>query len=1272
MALGLSTMFPRKGLEDQLARTNRTDPLTVEYLKAFIAAKPDVPRLRLMLARAQIQLGRYDEARATLRPFARSPMDEDRVEAEFHEYELREREAFALAPGSARREEAIRDAQEQLRRLAALSLTAVQAEYLARRAVAIGETQAAIALYARLAAPEIARAPQASAEAAALVLGMGGYEVAAQLYFRAQERSYAVPRRREYFAAGVNTLMAGNLYDVAIAQADRHVGALADDPDTLKFLVRIAQAANRPDAAQRYAKRLLKMAMLERLREIMLRQGVALVRADAGELANAHAQAAPWRAVRVSGEGRGPGLPFDDEAYSLGFATFLAAGNLADAYRVAASAVAQAPQAAEWRKRFAQVAEWRGAPQVALPQWLAHARMSGEEASWDAVLRLARALQDDPVLLIALGHRLERDPRNAGLIEDMIGAHERLGDPDAAIALLQARARGPERRRLLERLAALAERAGRDRLAQDTLVALQREFGPSLGYARRIAERHYLTGDLRAALAALEEVEAQAPPAETSYWQMVAELARLLQMDEKALAGYRRLLVSEKYREDDLVNMIALFDAMRPQHAARVAEFAYARFGRADLALQVMYQYSRAGEAAGVARFLAGLSDRARGELERDTRFLTARAAHHQAVGNLRAALADWTAANALAPADAETQAAMLWAMIALRDARGLEAALRRFAAAAEREPLLWGPFAAAHMATNRQALALRWFRRQAGQKNDYLWLMAYAECLEANAQPEVAWRIRRHVWTELRRPGVLAAIPADQLMSMRDRLAATSQTFAAGDRAKAIIEALLRADLEELRRPAAPAPLPANGAELAAALDAAASMPETRQAPGPLPQGWFARAGEARELRHPAADNDPTVKELALAWALNNDAQELARAWLVTRFADNLARPLWGQLSVALAGTDRDTLTRLLDDLPDWLPMYDRVEAALRVGRPGLAQTLAFEQLDHLQHDEELHLRFTSMATQDPARLAGGIGGVRQSPLSITETRVEASADLTPRLKLGFTLSVNRQSSQDETQLINVPQTDLTAALFARVRTESGAATLTLAQRQAVREVTSLKLDYELGVAPRLRLAGSAGVNVVATELAILRVGAMKANFDNSLTWTLSSREYLRASLSLNRYASQSGAELGRSAIYGLEAGHRIRLEYPDFNLRAFVTRANLAARASDDALMASLRPAALNAAQNTYLTGSYTQWGVAAGFGQFLQQRYTRALRPFLDVSLFHNSATGVGRGIRLGLAGSLAGQDHAALYFSQSTGTPGAPQGFREFGLTYQWFY
>ena len=1249
--------------------------MTIEYLKVFLAARPESPQLRLLLARQLMRVGRIDEARAAIAPFASALMDGARVEAALLEFDMFEREAFALGPDDELRPAAIRAATAQIMRLLAYPLTQNQMEFLARRAVSLGDAATAVALYGRLAAVGGTRSAQANAEWAELVLGLGGYGVAAQLYFRAQARSLALARKREYYMAGVRTLMAGNLYDEAIVEADRHIGELADDIDTLKFLARTAQAANRADAAQRYARRLLRMAMLLRLRENLARRGIELA-APGTALVHANWAGATTSGgagfARVSGTLHNPELPFDEEAYTLGFDIFLGAGNLADAFRVAESAVQQNPRSAKWRHRLAQVSEWRGLPQIAIEQWLAHARLTGEEASWDAVLRLARGLTNDTALLAVLTHKVDRDPRRAELIEEIIALHERQGNPDAAIAFLAARTGGVERHRNLERLANLAARAGRDDLAFDTWKVLQRDFGPSMVYANHIATRLYLTGDLRGALAALEAVQDKAATGDTSYWQMVAELARLLAMDEKAIAGYRRLLESEKYSEADLLNLIAMLDAMRPEQAAYVAEFAFAKFRRADLALQVIYQYTRAGNQAAIARFLAMLPASTLTTLERDTRFLAARAAHHQAGGDSARALADFIAADVLEPRNAEFQAAILWLLIGQRDTVRLKSALIAWAPQAEREARLWGPFAAAHMALNRQAAALPWFRRQAENRGDYLWLMAFAECLDANSQRDLAWRIRRHVWVELRRPEVLAAIPADQLGAMRDRLASVSQIFAAGDGAKALIEALLRADLKELRRAALPAPLPSTGAELAAVLSQLSPAQGAVPVPVALPEGWFRRSGTSPALRFPAADNDATVKELALAWALNNDAQELARAWLVTRYAATLARPLWGELSVALAASDRDTLTRLLEDLPDWLPMYDRVEAAVRIGRPRLAQTLAFEQLDHLQSDEELHLRFTNLALEDPARVAAAMVGIRQSPLAIAQTRVEASADLMPRLKLGLTLTLNRQSTQDETVLVGVPQTDATAAAFLRYRTERGPLTLTLSHRMALREVVGARLSYDLALAPRLRLAGIAGINQLATETALLRVGAMKSGFDNNITWAVSNREYLRAGLAWNRFHSQSGADLGRSTVLNLEAGHRFRIEYPDLSLRWFGTRAILAATPTADSLMAGIVPADRLTGNDVYLPSSYTQWGLAAGWGMSLQERYTRALRPFFDFSVFHNSLTGRGRGVRLGLAGSVAGQDHAVLYFSQSTGTPGAPQGLREFGLTYQWFY
>ena len=68
------------------------------------------------------------------------------------------------------------------------------------------------------------------------------------------------------------------------------------------------------------------------------------------------------------------GLPFDERIYSLAYDAFLGNRNLADAFRVADSAVRQRPDDLAWRERLAKVAEWHGQPRVALDQWLLLAR----------------------------------------------------------------------------------------------------------------------------------------------------------------------------------------------------------------------------------------------------------------------------------------------------------------------------------------------------------------------------------------------------------------------------------------------------------------------------------------------------------------------------------------------------------------------------------------------------------------------------------------------------------------------------------------------------------------------------------------------------------------------------------------------------------------------------------------------------------------------------------------------------------------------------------
>ncbi|MFX5709963.1 hypothetical protein ABTE34_20970, partial [Acinetobacter baumannii] len=71
--------------------------------------------------------------------------------------------------------------------------------------------------------------------------------------------------RRENFLDAMRTLQAGGFYQEALAAAEANLGPLANDKTVLLYLTRLAQAANRPDAAERYVKQLLQLSMARAL-----------------------------------------------------------------------------------------------------------------------------------------------------------------------------------------------------------------------------------------------------------------------------------------------------------------------------------------------------------------------------------------------------------------------------------------------------------------------------------------------------------------------------------------------------------------------------------------------------------------------------------------------------------------------------------------------------------------------------------------------------------------------------------------------------------------------------------------------------------------------------------------------------------------------------------------------------------------------------------------------------------------------------------------------
>lgn len=1299
VALGLLLVYPHKTLEQQLllrSGNGRADRLTIEYLKASLKAEPRASGLRLALASQLVDLGAFGEARETLQPAAMLAEASWRMGAAWLELEMRVQEAFAVPDDGNLRAPMLERAQAQMRMLVKMPLDTGKMIELGRMALAVNAPQVAARAFRQVAAyPE--RLPAAVyAEAAGVSLGLGEYRTSAELYFRSMAQSQTLDTQREYYLAGLRALQAAGLFDEAMASAEQHIGPLADDTRTLLFLTRLAQACNRPQAAQRYAKRLLRLSMLRQ----MPQSGIRLARYQApAQFYRAPQQdsGAP-RLMRIGVEagvnqaGNTALLPFDEEIYRLAFQVFLDNSNLVDARSLAQSAVRQQPQSMLWHKRLAEVSEWSGVPQQALPEWLAYARLGGDEKGWDAALRLAESLFDQSATLAVLQHKLAVDRGNPKWLDRLLASYEAAGRPEQALALLRGRlfagrtragdraVGGVERRRELELFAAIAERSGADSQSLDAYRELQAEFGPSSLYALHIANHLFRNGKITDSFVALQRAAMVASPEDGDFWRTYAEVGRMLQNDTAAQLGYRKLLEGNRQNENDLTNLIALLEAPQPRAAAELAAFAHATTGKPEFAVQALNLYARTGAWPQARRFLDRIPAAQLTGLENRAPFLLARAAIRQATDDLRGAAGDLRRALVLEPGNSELRAKLIWSWIATRDAPVMRHALRLWHAAAESDPTLWGPFAAAQMALGRPADALYWFQKSGFLKDDYLWLMSYAECLEANAQPDLAWRIRRKVWVDLRQPGVLDNVDSEYLTELRDRLAATAQLFLNADGGRRVIQALVQADAAALRQPPAPAvDPPRNGREMLNRLQAIGASPlpsELVQEREPTLQALF-RGGRADATGTTSAKTDKlrvsaSVRELVLSYALSHEANDLARAWLATRYATQLSRPLWAELSLFLANDDRQQLNRLLDQVPDWLPAYDRIEAAQRAGRPALAQSFAFRQLAQVGADDESHLRLINLVTEEPAAFQFDTLQARYFPLRVAQTRVESAIALAPGLRLSLALAERRQQNDDATELGVVPGHDNDAEIALRQRTETGYLTASLQTRAAATNTVGGRFDYVFMPDTRITVTGNVGVHQRATESALLRAGGMRSGIENDVTYAFSKREYLRAGFGWQRYASQAGTPLGTGSNWNLELGSHLRLEYPNLTLRTFASGSSFSANGRFDTQIARLVPRQSDPLHFDYMPAGSTTVGVSAGLGTVVDNAYSRAWRPFLELGLTHDSNEGRGYIASAGIAGSVFGQDLLLLRGRRSSATSDNPQGEQEIGLSYRWFY
>ncbi|MFJ5382736.1 tetratricopeptide repeat protein, partial [Cupriavidus sp. CER94] len=265
VGVGLALMFPRETLRERLLGQGRTvDGLTVAYLEAWSRVAPNDTSFMSVLAEQYARSGRLDDAETMLERMMAVQGQDMTGHILRTRIEITQQRAYAAQPESPERAERLALMKDLLKQATAdgamrrWSLADLQT--LATQSRQIGDADAASVLFRTLGKRDPANLDFYNRQLASIALAGGNYRDSAQALFDAQARSKNLYEQRTLFLQALQTLQAGNLLDEALVEAERRGARLLEDPDVLRYLTRLALAANKPDVAAKYVERLLKLS----------------------------------------------------------------------------------------------------------------------------------------------------------------------------------------------------------------------------------------------------------------------------------------------------------------------------------------------------------------------------------------------------------------------------------------------------------------------------------------------------------------------------------------------------------------------------------------------------------------------------------------------------------------------------------------------------------------------------------------------------------------------------------------------------------------------------------------------------------------------------------------------------------------------------------------------------------------------------------------------------------------------------------------------------
>ncbi|MDF1761194.1 MAG: tetratricopeptide repeat protein [Coxiellaceae bacterium] len=911
--------------------------------------------------------------------------------------------------------------------------------------------------------------------------------------------------------------------------------------------------------------------------------------------------------------------PFNQVTYATAYQVFAGSGDLKDAFVVASAAVQQKPQDLKWRENLYQVSRWTGRDDLAMEQLLYLIDRTNKIKFIDLGIKLSDKLGDPEIVKNLLVLKSEHGKLTDAEKVKLAQSHEELGDPETAVTHLKQRWQSEKKIIYLKQLADVYARVGAMKLEVEVLRLLGKYEVKTTASVIREAQAYFKQNKLPQAFAILQSAKFTAKKNNKDYWELYGDIAWHLQKNDDALYAYNLLAQDKALTDLTMRRYVTLVGRTNAFKATQLSVSGWKKF-KNPIYLVWFVQYSiKMNDWNAFDNVYRQFGKPAQLLLENMPAYHISKIQSLLNKKNYTQARSAYLEAIAKSPDNEDLKLSYLWFLIDRQNKAELRQRILQWGNLKRKNDDFSLAFAVAYrlLGYKHMAIALL-FEGLPKHMNDVVYLTNYLDQLmemrSSDGDPTDAEReMRAYIWA-------LIQFKAKDHKNWKD------ETFRI------------------------------NYAKVAA-----------RLAPGDATTVimWYLSQFPQQE----------SANDVFMAWALANRFYSAAQYAFNRAKLANLKTAPWMQLTLALHHFNKNKMAYLLKHHLSNLPARDRVVAADRIGERTLSEQLAYRALKEYPNNQKTYELFKQIMLPRSDYWGWDVEHVTTQLLMWQDYQMEGRYFVTPEIALLPYFIMHDQNGRNPEFITNVPHNDSQAGLNVHKILERGYLDGSLGARDAMEAFVTSEWKWFYQLTDKWSMMWNLGIHQEANESDYMTAGAMQNRIGVLFFDNVTVRDEIALEATQHYFYGQDEEPVSNGQVYRASYTHRLWLSYPDYYYRVYGSVNKFHNVPDVTGVLDTLVPPGQQASASgqLLLPESFVQYGFTVGVGDRFREEYTHEWKPFAFASIFRNNTSRkLGTVFDGGIAGSVFGRDHLALFASHSAGVVGNANTRFVLGAAYRVYF